>query len=146
MKLKSFRGQLADGGQARIRLSTKDGQTGYLVRKFQTMSTSPGIEQHESLTQIFTEEVATVPTAGATVDFRNPLLLAANVYISGNASAEVYNQQVIFDSVKVNQDIYVTHTENDGTSAINYYVELEQVPLDLNEATVATLKDMRGRE
>ena len=95
---------------------------------------------------MFAEKVGTVPTTLATVDFRNPLLLAANVYISGNASAEVYNQQLIFDSVKVNQDIYVTHTENDGTSAINYYVELEQVPLDLNEATVATLKDMRGRE
>ena len=146
MKIKSFRGQLADGGQERIRLSTNDGKTGYLVRKFQTMSVSPGIEQHESITQLFAEKVGTVPTGSATVDFRNPLLLAANVYISGNASAEVYNQQVIFDSVKVNQDIYVTHTENDGTSAINYYIELEQVKLDLNEATVATLKDMRGRE
>ena len=146
MKIKSFRGQLADGGQERIRLSTNDGKTGYLVRKFQTMSVSPGVEQHESITQLFAEKVGTVPTTLATVDFRNPLLLAANVYISGNASAEVYNQQVIFDNVKVNQDIYVTHTENDGTSAINYYVELEQVPLDLNEATVATLKDMRGRE
>ena len=146
MPIKSFRGQLADGGQERIRLSTNDGKTGYLVRKFQTMSVSPGVEQHESITQLFAEKVGTVPTTLATVDFRNPLLLAANVYISGNASAEVYNQQVIFDSVKVNQDIYVTHTENDGTSAINYYVELEQVPLDLNEATVATLKDMRGRE
>ena len=146
MKIKSFRGQLADGGQERIRLSTNDGKTGYLVRKFQTMSVSPGVEQHESITQLFAEKVGTVPTTLATVDFRNPLLLAANVYISGNASAEVYNQQVIFDSVKVNQDIYVTHTENDGTSANNYYVELEQVPLDLNEATVATLKDMRGRE
>ena len=146
MKVKSFKGRLADGGQERIRLSTNDGKTGYLVRKFQTMSVSPGVEQHESITQLFAEKVGTVPTTLATVDFRNPLLLAANVYISGNASAEVYNQQVIFDSVKVNQDIYVTHTENDGTSAINYYVELEQVPLDLNEATVATLKDMRGRE
>ena len=146
MKVKSFKGRLADGGQERIRLSTNDGKTGYKVRKFKTMSVSPGIEQHESITQIFAEKVATVPTASATVDFTNPLLLAANVYISGNASAEVYNQQVIFDNVKVNQDIYITHTENDGTSAINYYVELEQVKLDLNEATVATLKDMRGRE
>tara|TARA_R100000655_G_scaffold63144_1_gene101591 strand:+ start:740 stop:1180 length:441 start_codon:yes stop_codon:yes gene_type:complete len=146
MKVKSFKGRLADGGQERIRLSTNDGKTGYKVKKFQTMTVSPGIEQHESVTQIFAEKVATVPTGSATVDFTNPLLLAANTYISGNASAEVYNQQVIFDNVKVNQDIYITHTENDGSSAINYYVELEQVKLDLNEATVATLKDMRGRE
>ena len=87
-----------------------------------------------------------MPTASATINFSNPLLIAANAYIAGNASAEIYNQQVIFDDVKVNQDIYVTHTENDGTSSINYYIELEQVKLNLNEATVATLKDMRGRE
>ena len=146
MKLKSFRGRLADGGQDRIRLSTNDGKTGYKVRKFQTMSVSPGIEQHESITQLFTEKVGTVPSGSATVDFTNPLLLAANVYIAGNASAEVYNQQVIFDNVKFNQDIYVTHTENDGNSAINYYIELEQITLSTDEAAVATLKDMRGRE
>ena len=31
-----------------------------------------------------------------------------------------------------------------GSEKNNYYIELEQVKLDLNEATVATLKDMRA--
>mgnify|MGYP003628483199 FL=1 len=55
--IKSFRGVLADGGQDRIRLSTKDGLTGYKVVKFQTMSVSPGLEQHESVTQIFKNKI-----------------------------------------------------------------------------------------
>ena len=43
-----------------------------------------------------------------------------------------------------NQDIYITCYSTDNK--INYYIELEQVPLSKDEATVATLKDMRGRE
>ena len=52
----------------------------------------------------------------------------------------------MFDHVKVNQDIYISHHNADGTSSCNYYIELEQMKLNLDEATVATLKDMRGRE
>jgi len=54
------------------------------------------------------------------------------------------HQQVIFDHVKFNQDIYITHTNTDGDAEMNYYLELEKVKLTLDEATVATLKDMRG--
>ena len=43
-----------------------------------------------------------------------------------------------------NQDIYLTHLESQGSSAVNYYLELEQIKLDLNENTVATLKDIRN--
>ena len=52
----------------------------------------------------------------------------------------------MFDNVTFNQDIYVTHTDTNSAIPINYYIELEQRKIDLNEATVATLKDMRGRE
>ena len=53
---------------------------------------------------------------------------------------------IIIDSAKFNQDIYITHADVASSNKVNYYLELEQVKLDLNEATVATLKDMRGRE
>jgi hypothetical protein len=36
--------------------------------------------------------------------------------------------------------------EENGSEDCNYYLELEQIKLDLNQSTVATLKDMRGRE
>jgi len=53
---------------------------------------------------------------------------------------------VIFDNEVFNQDIYITYTDNGGGSNedINYYIELEQIKLDLSENTVATLKDIRN--
>jgi len=52
---------------------------------------------------------------------------------------------IIFDSEIFNQDIYVTYADSQGsTGEMNYYIELEQVNLDLNENTVATLKDIRN--
>ena len=39
MTIKSFRGRMADGDQITIRLSTNDGKTGYMIKKFQMMPT-----------------------------------------------------------------------------------------------------------
>ena len=142
--IKTFKGKLASSGIERIRLSTNNGLMGYKVIKFQVFPPTPGASSYENVVQVFTEEPA---TASGTVTFDNPLLLAS-AYMEGNASNQ-YNDMinVVFDHVKFNQDIYITNYDVDGdTEAVNYYLELEQVKLDLNEATVATLKDMRGRE
>jgi len=40
-----------------------------------------------------------------------------------------------------NQDVYVTAATDES---INYYIEMEQVKLALDENTVATLKDIRN--
>ena len=54
-------------------------------------------------------------------------------------------QAVLFDNKKFNQDIFVTHKNLHGdASPCNYYVELEQFKLSVDEASVATLRDMRG--
>ena len=45
-----------------------------------------------------------------------------------------------------NQDIYVTVSSLVGNPYVIYYLELEQVKLDLSENTVATLKDIRNLE
>ena len=59
--------------------------------------------------------------------------------------SDVQNSQtVIFDNEIFNQDIYVCHKAVTGTHPINYYIELEQIRLDLSENTVATLKDIRN--
>ena len=42
MKIKSFRGQIAMGGQETIRLSTNQGTVGYKIKKFRLMSSAPG--------------------------------------------------------------------------------------------------------
>ena len=145
--IKTFRGVLADGGQERIRLSTNTGLVGYKILKFEILPHNPGDVQQESIVQLFRQEVGTVPTTAGEINFESPLLMAAVVGFYGAvASNNSQSQTVIFDSEIVNQDIYVTHTDNASNQKINYYVEMEQVKLDLNEATVATLKNMRGRE
>ena len=72
-------------------------------------------------------------------------MLAAG-YLEGNASNQYTDgSNVIFDSEVFNQDITLTSIDNDGdTEEVNYYMELEQVKLDLSENTVATLKDIRN--
>ena len=144
MKVKTFRGLLADGGQDQIRLSTNTGEIGYKIRKFELMPNNPGVGGPESVSKIFTREQTTID---GVIDFSNSDLLAAAFQKSQEDSA---NTEVgiitIFDNVVVNQDIFITMTDMRGNLKTNYYVELEQVKLSTHEAAVATLKDMRGRE
>ena len=149
--IKSFRGTIQDGDQKRIKLSTNQGLIGYKIKKLQILPYEPGHTKNlEVAFQIFTVErtaVPPIPTSGGTIDFDDPTLLGAAFYVSDTSHANASSLDVIFDNVKFNQDIYVTMTDNEGAdSMINYYIELEQIKLDLNEATVATLKDMRGRQ
>jgi len=142
--IKTFRGQIVDGGQDTIVLHTNDGSTGYRIVKFQIFPSQPGAVDYESLVQIFKVAQTSVPTSGGTTDFSDQTLLAAN-YLVGNNDTYA-DLHTVFDREIVNQDIYVTHSANTGTSPINYYIELEQVKLDLGENTVATLKDIRNLE
>jgi hypothetical protein len=145
---KTFKGLLEDGTQQQIRLSTNDGLTGYKIVKMSLICKQPGLSNQESLVKVRTIKTSgTIPTANATVNFDDPTLLAVGMYsASTNQKTDPEDLNIIFDNKIVNQDIFITHTDNEGTLPINYYIELEQVKLDLNEATVATLKDMRGRE
>jgi len=142
--IKTFRSKLADGQQQRIRLSTNQGLVGYKILKFQIITEEPyGGANAEHVVQLTAEP----QTPTANVNFNNPLLLG--VATINNATAG-YNYSsvpvIIFDHTTVNQDMFIQHIDNAGSQACNYYIELEQIRLNLNEATVATLKDMRGRE
>jgi len=145
--IKTFRGLIADGGQDTIPLRTNDGSTGYRIVKFQLFPNLPGTQDTESTVQIFKIKQSAVSTTVATVDFSDQTLLASAYYaetasMDFNATPDI----VIFDNEIFNQDIYITHTEAKGTQQINYYIELEQIKLDLGENTVATLKDIRNLE
>ena len=143
---KSFRGLIADGGQEQIRLSTNNGLTGYRINKFEIMPARPGSSgaDFESVVKVFSAEQDSID---GNVNFTDPLLLAAAA-MGGSASLTIYNSTLvsIFDNMVFNQDIFLTHTEKNGSEDINYYLELEQVKLSKDEATVATLKDMRASE
>jgi len=140
--IKTFRGLIADGGQDTIVLHTNDGSTGYRIKKFQTISTFPGSADVELITKIYKVKQASI-TGG--IDFSDNKLLGVAYYADGNTNTEIAHTIILFDNEIFNQDIYVTSKEQSGTgAAINYYLELEQVKLDLNESTVATLKDIRN--
>jgi len=144
---KTFRGLLADGGSERIRLSTNNGLTGYRVKKFQGIQNTPGTGQSvEAVMKIHTIDTTENGTIAVdnVVDFRSPTLIAVVYYQDNNGTAELSSETIIFDSMVFNQDIFITHIDSDGAVPMNYYLELEQVKLSGNEATVATLKDMRA--
>jgi len=147
---KSFKGQIADQEQIQIRLGTNNGLQGYKIVKFQAFpagSTSGFV--YESFLQLFTvKRTGTTPVpADGTPNFNDPTLLGA-VYYTGDIGGAANPEDVIvvFDNMVFNQDIFLTHSNSDSNKAINFYIELEPIKLDLNEATVATLKDMRARE
>ena len=140
----SFRGQLDMGTEERIPLSTIRGLIGYKVNKFQIISSTPGVGNVEFIAQIYKTENA--DNINTTPDFSDNRLLAVS-YLKERAN-DFYGHGVgpiIFDNEKFNQDIFVNITDAaGGTVPCNYYIELEQMSLDLNEQTVATLKDIRN--
>ena len=141
----SFRGQLTDGGQDIIPLQTNKGLIGYNIRKLQIFPRDPGRGENEFVLQVFTTERTTVPTSAATVDFSDQTLLGAAYFHQKDNTAYDTGLLIVFDNMTFNQDIYVTLTDQQSDSSFcNYYIELEQKTLDLNENTVATLKDIRN--
>jgi len=140
--IKTFRGLLADGGQERITLHTNDGKIGYRIVKFQVVGALVGSASYESVTQVWKNKQA---SAVATIDFSDINLLGIGLW-SSDASSTRYNPEdmtVIFDMEIFNQDIYVTQ-QCGQSGSVNYYLELEQISLDLNETTVATLQSLRS--
>jgi hypothetical protein len=139
----SFRGQLDMGVIERIPLSTIRGLIGYKVKKFQLMSSRPGVMDVEYVGTIFKTNDPTNITIEP--DFSDNRLVAAIYYQDHNNIAYPASTDVIFDLEKFNQDIFVSISDAaGGTVRCNYYIELEQMTLDLNEQTVATLKDIRN--
>ena len=143
MTIKTFRGLMADGAHDTIVLHTNDGSTGYRIVKFALFCQNTGEATQESVVKIY--KTPQTGAATSTADFSDQTLLAiAAIGNSTATSAYPSTLSVVFDNEIFNQDIYLTHKETNAAEAVNYYLELEQVKLDLNENTVATLKDIRN--
>ena len=146
MPVKSFRGQIGDRELQTIVLHTNNGSTGYRITKFLLFPAgATSAFNYESFVSIFKIPQTGTPPADATPDFSDNTLLACGYYTqSASAATNPEDQTIIFDNEIFNQDITISHSNSDGSSAINYYIELEQVKLSLDENTVATLKDIRN--
>ena len=138
--IKTFRGKLADDTQDTIVLHTNDGSIGYRIVKFQVLGINEDVN-YETAVQIFKTSQTTISD---TVDFSDNTLLAAALYGDATSTSTHADMTVIFDQEIFNQDIYITAKATTGTDPINYYLELEQIKLNLDENTVATLKDIRN--
>ena len=146
--IKTFRGQLAGGGQDRIRLQTIKGKVGYRIVKLQIMQKSPGTVDNVGLVTLWKDAPTTAEIAATTWDLSNSSILGIALY-SGDAQAHFYPNEmiIIFDNEVFNQDIYITYVDVASTGPhndpMNYYIELEVIPLDDAGAEYTTLKDMR---
>ena len=143
MPIKTFRGLIADGAQDTIVLHTNTGATGYRIVKFEVITKDPYAgATAEHVIKLYKTPQSTID---GVVDFSDQTLLGVGI-INNHTTGYQYppNPVIIFDQEIFNQDIYVTHKDMDTGVACNYYIELEQVKLDLNENTVATLKDIRN--
>ena len=131
------------GLQEKIRLSTNDGLTGYRITKFQIISPDPGTSSVELIAKIYaTDQTGKISND---IDFSESDLLAA-AHFSANGSSQTYPEDmvVIFDNETFNQDIYITATDDAGSSKTNFYLELETIQLSLSESTFATIKNIRS--
>jgi len=137
MTIKTFRGLLADRAIDRIYLAGDEPGDGYRIKKFQLFPAgATSAFNYESFVSIFKIPQST-PPADATPDFSNQTLIACGYYTqSASATTNAEDMNIVFDNEIFNQDIYITHSNSDGASAINYYIELEQVMMPKGEQAV----------
>ncbi len=144
MPNKTFKGKLPMGVQEKLHLSTSDGLTGYRINKFQIISSTPGDGEVEYVAKIYLTDQSSAITAE--VDFSDADLLAVVYYQDKEPDAYPGSTTIIQDKETFNQDIFVYIVDTTGaTIAANFYIELEQMKLDLNTSTYITVKNIRSR-
>ena len=137
-KVHSFRGLLADGGQDEINLERQNVNLAYRIIELAMIPNLPGTVDSESTVQVFREEQTSISATTATIDFSNTDLLAAGCYVDGASDTNGPVQTIIFDNTLFSRNIYVTHTNTSGSQAVNYYIEIEEVPV-----TASTLMQIK---
>ena len=144
-RIVSYKGLIADGEQQQIALQTNNGLKGYRIVKLDIITENPGTTAYEHIIKIYKTEQSAVT---ADIDFSDNRLLGCG-FTKGDELTyrSAGTTQIVFDNEKFNQDIFVTHVDTKSSSpplSCNYYLELEQMDLSLDEQTVATLKDIRN--
>jgi len=138
-RILSYRGLMETATQEEILLSTKKGEKGYRIVKFQLMPFNYNTSDEYTIQIWKTDQSASIDNVQ---DFSDNRLLAAG-YIGTDGADLTTESTVIFDQEIFNQDIFVTAKSQSG-KACNYYLELEVIMLNETEAMVTTLKDIRN--
>ena len=133
---------LAPGTQEKIRLRTLKGKKGYKITKFQLISNLPGSTAYEYVAKITKVEE---PSIVADVNFTDSKLMAV-VYLKGSfqSTQAPTTERIIFDNEITNQNMFINISDAAaGSTACNYYIELEVVELSDIQATELTLRNIR---
>jgi hypothetical protein len=142
-KTLSFKGNITDGLQEKIFLRTKDGKTGYKIKKFRLISEAPGQPPTvELVCKLFSKDQT--GSISATIDFTESDLLAVATYKEDHGSTGTVSDTIIFDNKVFNQNIFITSKDvSGGTASSNYYLELETITLSDVQSTQLTLENLR---
>jgi len=135
--IKTFRGQLADGDQERLRLGTTRGKMGYKIVKFQIIPDAVAGTRN-SVMSIWKVKQDSIVQG---VDFTKANLLGVAAWYNGTYEVD---DVVVFDNEIFNQDIYIGLHDSEGDTVCNYYLELEVIPLSDMAAEYTTIKDLRS--
>ena len=135
-KVHSFRGLLGDGGEDEINLERQNVNVAYRLIKFAIIPSAPGTVSSEHVVKVYREEQNSID---GLIDFTAVDLLGAAYYNANVSGGDVdYAPPVIFDNDLFSRNIYVTHSDVQGAGSINYYIEIEEVPV-----TASTLMQMK---
>ena len=136
-KVYSFKGLISNGGQDEINLERQNVNLAYRIVKFQGIAKTPGAGAAGAhVLKVYRESQSSID---AVINFSTDTDLLAVVYYNANVAAGDNDSTIIvFDNILFSRNIFVTQSDTLGTSACNYYVELEEVPV--GAATLMQLK------
>ena len=123
-KVHSFRGLLAHGAQRKIRIQGPVGEMAWRITNFSSIDGAPGTAHVESIMKIYREKQSSID---GSVNFDDAELLGVSYYTESDEHNEPGFVTVIFDNALFSRDIYVTNFLASTQSAVNYYIELEEV-------------------
>jgi len=134
-KVHSFRGLLGDGGEDEINLERQNVNIAYRIVKFQIMPDDPHQATVKYVTKVYRESQSSIDDS---VNFNDPDILAAAIYNEAPTTAILSHSLIVFDNILFSRNIFVTNSEPANNKSINYYIEIEEVPV-----TASTLMQIK---
>ena len=123
-RVHSFRGLLDHDAQRKISIQGAVGATAWRITKFASIDGAPGTAHVESIMKIYREEQSSID---GSVNFDDAELLGVSYYSESDEHYYPGFVTVIFDNTIFTRDIFVTNFLASTQSAVNYYIELEEV-------------------
>jgi len=139
----SFRGQVPNEAERKIRIQGSVGAIAWRITKFEIINGAPGASAAEGIVKIYRESQSSID---ALVNFEDDELLAVAYWEDNDSVTYNHGVQIIFDNALFVRNIYVTNRELTGATAMNYYIELEEVKVSKAGMAQLAVAAARRRE